>query len=674
MADRKDFSVALISLFNVDFGARHLSSFLKSKGYPAWFIAFQQQRLPQSIIENDYFINPPLNHNLCPSEDLRLLINLLKELKPNLVGLSVASGSFATSKIITSQIKRDLNVPVVWGGVHAILCPEDCIPYADYVCLGEGEYPLWELSQKLHQGQPVTGIKNLWIKKENGEIEKNPLRPLITDLDSLPFPDLVEDGNKFLIDEGRIIKDPRIHSCGSVGVYPIMTSRGCMFTCSYCCNSIIRKKYDDLGPYLRRRSPKNVIDELSYAFENKPLAGVRFWDDVFTYDEAWVREFTELYKKKIGKTFSCYGHPRHSNQTIMKLLADAGLIEVHVGIQSGSERVSQGIMKRPQKNQDIIAFTEFVQKENINIRFDLIADNPCETEEDHEACIDLLLSLPRPYNVIIFSMCYFPKTPMTEQFLESGVIQERDLETHTSKSISNFNMFLPLSRSRKDLFWNCVMAMAVANYFPEKFIKSCKKNKFFKRNPEIFCALMSFAARLRFFLRYKVLLKKRYFSLIFPDGEPRFLPVESYTYLSRYKVMPIAFPFEILFFPKGQSDGQTYSLKVIKNENYFDAIKFCVVFEMHEFRHRTITPKIAWKLSLKSPLPKESSLELRLDYPNLIVVLEGKETVLEPLYNQIKELNEQALHIIKFKFVLSFNLLPLLVSHVLCYPRKSPKD
>ena len=675
MAEYNDFPIALISFFNIDFGIRYVSSFLKSKGYSTKFISFQQQRLPLSILDNDYFVNPPLNHDLFPSRDIKLLGSLIKGLKPKLVGLSLASGSFRTAQVVTAEIRKHTNAPIVWGGIHPILAPEECIPFADMVCIGEGEYPMLELAEKLRQGEPVTKIQSLWIKKSNGEIEKNPLRPLITDLDSLPFPDFINDGNKFVIDSGEIIKDLQIHSAGNAGTYPMMASRGCMFSCSYCCNSVFRKKYEGLGSYLRRRSVKNVIEELHHVLENETVVGIKFWDDVFTYDEAWVKEFHDVYVKEIGKAFGCYSHPKYSNKEIMKLLAHAGLAEVNVGIQSGSEKVSQGVMQRSQKNQDIVDFANFLQEMSIQPRFDFISDNPIETDEDHDKSIDLLLQLSHPYNVLIFSMCYFPKTPMTNQLLESGVIQEKDLETHTSKSVNNFHTFLPLSRTEKDLFWNCLMAMAVSNFFPAPLIRFCKKNKFFRKYPKVLYFLAMSCMRLRYFIRFKILFQKRHFLIMLPDFEPRFQRVELYTYLQGYKILSKSWALDTIFIPKDQDSPPCFCLKIKKREGYIDRFKMRIIdrcklrllFEVHEFRVRKIKSKITWEVGLPSKLPQETVFDLKLSYPNLEVSCNGKKQVLFPMRDQLQGLNKGTLYVLKLKIALPFNLLPNCLNHVLFY-------
>lgn len=669
-----DFPICLISFFNVDFGVRYVSAFLKSKGYPTKFISFQQQRLPLSILDNDYFVNPVFDHDLFPSRDIKLLGELIKEINPKLVGLSLASGSFRTAQIVTAEIRKNTQAPVVWGGIHPTLDPQECMPFADIACVGEGEYPMWELAEKLRLGEPVTRIQNLWIKKENGIIEKNDLRPLLVDLDSLPFADFVNDENKFLIDKGKIYKDLQVHSAGNVGTFPMMASRGCMFSCSYCCNSVFRKTFEGLGPYLRRRSVKNVIEELRFVLANETVSGVKFWDDVFTYDEAWVKEFSEAYVKEAGKAFGCYGHPRYSSRKIIDLLGGAGLVEVNLGIQSGSERVSQGSMKRTQKNQDIIDFSNFLQGINVQPRFDIITDNPIETDEDHDKGIDLLLALPHPYNVLLFSMCNFPKTPMTEEFLKSGIIKESDVETRTSKSINNFHTFIQFSKTEKDLFWNCLTGMAVSNVFPKPLIRFCKKNKFFRKYPKFLLFILTIFMRARYYFRFKILMKKRHFATLFLGYEPRYWPIELYTYLQGYKVLSTYWALDHSLLPKGknsaglsQDKNPCFYLKIKRRKIYIDFVKLRVLFEVHEFRSRKTKSRMVWALGLPYKMPQEMVFDIELSYPNLIISRNGEKQILSPFCNQMQGLEKGTLYVLKIKFALPFNLFPNQVNHALFY-------
>ncbi len=113
------------------------------------------------------------------------------EFNPNLVGFSVTTHQYKYARDYATALKRYKNIPTVFGGFHPTLAPESVIvdPATDIVCRGEGEFAMLELIEAIEKQKDYRKIPNLWVKKQNGEIIKNQLRPLIENLDSLPFPD-----------------------------------------------------------------------------------------------------------------------------------------------------------------------------------------------------------------------------------------------------------------------------------------------------------------------------------------------------------------------------------------------------------------------------------------------------------------------------------------------------
>ncbi|NQU18528.1 B12-binding domain-containing radical SAM protein [bacterium] len=614
----QDFPIVLIGLFGIDFGIRYISSYLKSKGYPAYIILFNQLRYPVEFLNNDFFTGPILKHQICPKEDLQLLISLLKQLQPKLVGISVTSTTMRAAQRITSEIKKHLDAIVVWGGIHAIIAPDECIQYADIVCIGEGEFPMWELAEKLREKHSLTGIKNLWIKTDKG-IEKNELRPLIEDLDSLPFPDFIEDGNKFLIDSSRIVENPHIMSCYSKNMYPIMTSRGCMFSCAFCCNSVIRESYKNKGSYLRRRSVKNVIEELGLAIRNQPISSIHFWDDVFTYDKDWIGEFSNRYLAEIGKVFSCYAHPNYTDKEVIIKLARSGLNSIWLGIQSASESLNRNVFARNQSNQDILDFAVTMKKLRITSRYDLISDNPYETEQDQDNNVDLLLNLPRPYRIVIYSLCYFPQTPLTKKALNEGLITMQDLEQNSSKALNNFYMFLPLSKNKRQLFWNCIKAMAVNQHFSKAIVLLCKRIGFFKKYPHLLVFLVYTYLQL-----FKAIGEKK---PIISDTPILFSgrDLEKHFTFGKSKFLFVKEKLIFLFFPLNNiGSRKRFSLRItskLKMDLPLQLSVIIVPLSANRTANRTVWGKI--KFGIKANC--QNVIYLDLVYPNLYFSSDGQK-------------------------------------------------
>lgn len=638
--EKKDFLIVLISLFGYDFGIRYVSSFLKEKGYQTYIVQFNQLRYVAEFLDNDYFTPSPLNHNICPPQDLKLLIDLLKELKPKVIGISLTSMAMKTAKIITLEIKKNLDCLVVWGGVHAIISPEECIRYADVVCIGEGETPMWELVEKIRQEEPVSGVKNLWIKNNTG-VEKNELSPLIDDLDSLPFADFVGQGNKFLIEKGRILKLPFIISGYDAYGYPIMSSRGCMFSCSYCCNSIIQEKYRDKGPYLRRRSVRNVIEELKIAIQNSSMRVVRFWDDVFTYDKEWIKEFCGVYLKEIGKPFSCYAHPKYTDKDILVDLANVGLVSIIAGIQSGSEAVNKEFFARSQSNHDILKFANTI-KPYFNPSYDFISDNPYESDQEQDNSAEFLLKLPHPYLMQFYSLCYFPKTPLTQKALADKVIGIEDLEQYSSKALNNFFMFLPLSKTKRQLFWNCIKAMAVNRRFPKAIVRLSKRSNFFKKHPKVLFLLSRYYLYL-----FKGIGKKKLRISPIPSLVRRAFFIDGYLILRSAKFLFYSPKFLFRLFPlRTNNNSKKFCLKVTNMLQGALPVRFLI--EAVPLREKKLSNKTIW--SIESKIDRHNNIYLDLQYPELSFSIDNNTNKTRLLRKGNFESSHSQLYVLKIKF------------------------
>ena len=161
-------------------------------------------------------------------------------------------------------------MPIVFGGIHATSVPDRVLArdFADFVCRGEGEYPLLELVEALAAGAEDFPIPNIWYKKD-GRIVANEARPLIADLDSLPLPD-----KELFYREAPYARKE----------YNLQTLRGCLNGCAYCHNGLERRLWQGKGEYLRRRSVDNVMAELIAAKKRYDFVTLKIWDEVFPYD------------------------------------------------------------------------------------------------------------------------------------------------------------------------------------------------------------------------------------------------------------------------------------------------------------------------------------------------------------------------------------------------------
>jgi len=168
------------------------------------------------------------------------LMKKIKSINPDIIGFSITSPRYSWTKDSAKRIKSEFRKPIVVGGPHPTFVPviinEDFI---DIVCRGEGEDAIVELLDKLENGEDITKIRNLWVKKRD-KIYKNPIRNLIENLDSIPYAD------RDLYRKYSLLRNQNIDV--------FMTSRGCPYNCAFCLNKRYNELYKSKGKVLRRRS------------------------------------------------------------------------------------------------------------------------------------------------------------------------------------------------------------------------------------------------------------------------------------------------------------------------------------------------------------------------------------------------------------------------------------
>ncbi len=397
----------------------------------------------------------------------RLLCSQLAAFRPDLIALSLRTIAFRRAAEITDLLRTEFGVPVVWGGIAPTIEPERCIQHADIVCIGEGEEPLLELVRRIDRGEKYTDIPGLWIR-EDGEVARNPVQAPIADLDSLPFPDYSPQ-NKFLIDANRVVKGYSVRHFN--GMYEIISSRGCPFSCSFCCSSSLKELHPRYRR-IRRRSPEHIVGELVEAKRVHDIRYVNFHDDVFTFDSSWVERFTALYTRDVGIPFRANIHPAMANEDILAALKQSGLECVTVGIQSGSERLLKDVYHRPVSNDRAMQAMLTLEKLGIEYNVDIITNNPFETEQDCRQTFELLLNAP-PHCLLnggLSKLSFFPKTAIEQMF-------------HESKD-------LPKTDDRMFDFYNRLYLLA-DSHLPKTFVKRLSQSSFLRAHPAALAPLFA---------------------------------------------------------------------------------------------------------------------------------------------------------------------------------------
>jgi len=392
-----------------DQGIRTISSVLKKAGHSVKIIFM--------TLSEDYSKNYSTN-------ELIQLRNVCKD--SQLIGInSFASTSKRASQIIR-LLKKSFNVPIVYGGVHATISPEDCINVCDIVCVGEGEEAILNLANAIEKDKPISKIQNLWIREEN-KILKNPVRDLIDNLDQLPLPDY-EFENHYILEKKKIRKFREEDLSGQIF---FLTGRGCPYGCDYCSNSYMNKLYEGKRKkILRWHSPEYIIKgilELKKKFP-KSLGYFDIRDDTFSWRTiSDIKKFCELYKKNINMRFKCLGDPKTIDDEKIKLLVDAGCTDIIIGIQ-GSEKTNSEIYHRNQKDQDVLRAAKIINKykSKLSVMYDVITCNPYENQEHIIGLIRLLQQIPKPYYLSVNNLVFFPGSQLHRRAIADKLIKTED--------------------------------------------------------------------------------------------------------------------------------------------------------------------------------------------------------------------------------------------------------
>jgi len=366
----------------------------------------------------------------CDSKLLAHFFSIRKKLikriffeQPDLIAISVFTHNYKWAKEITSEIKKKSNIPVILGGLHPTIYPDFVLndTQADYICIGEGEHALLELCQRLEQKLSPNNIKNIWVK-DGCNIIKNDMRPLISDLDSLPFP------NKNLFDGYLDISD----------VYMISASRGCINNCTYCGAAILHKILKNAGNYYRIRTPENVIDELALAKDRYNIKTVNFVDNIFTLDKKWTLEFLNLYKEKIKLPFRCLSYPSYIDEDIVKMLKMSNCYQISIGIQTFNEQNRKLLLNRNLSNEMIFNVFRLFEKYGLKYNVDHILG--IHNEDFNEQIIALeIYSDFKPSHISCFWLTYLPGTKLTAMAVHLNILNVDEINEIMYGNVSSFH-------------------------------------------------------------------------------------------------------------------------------------------------------------------------------------------------------------------------------------------
>jgi radical SAM superfamily enzyme YgiQ (UPF0313 family) len=356
----------------------------------------------------------------CTTEDVA---DEIRAFKPDLVGMNVMSTPSVYSLYDYSKIVKEVNpdIFIVAGGQHVTFAPEQTLKeckHLDAVVRGEGEETLLELAEILSKKKVLKGCKGLTFRK-NGGFVSAPERPLIGDLDTVPFPAY----NLLPMDK---------YALAGRNFAAIITSRGCPFGCTFCASSRL------VGKNYRERSAKNVVSEIKMLKRDYGITNIEFIDDLFTLNPKRVKEIGQLLKKeglKISWTCSSRADIIVRNPEIPGYLKSAGCHTVYVGAESGTQK-GLDLIKKGTTIDQVRGAVKKLKAAKLSVLASFVIGVPGETKEDVEKTIKFAKELDPDFAQ--FSICTpFPGTPLYDQMKKEGRI--------IAKEWSDFTILKPVA-------------------------------------------------------------------------------------------------------------------------------------------------------------------------------------------------------------------------------------
>lgn len=372
----------------VPIGLLHVGSALKNSGYDVKIVHCTE-------LEIDRYVNETI------------------KTQPLWVGFSVMTGPQTMhSAWMSKKIKAQCNIPIVWGGIHPSLLPEQCLQedYIDLVVIGEGEETAIEFTQRLESKKDLEGVSGLGYKiNMNGQMKPciNPRRPFIKDLDAdryrLNFELL--DVSKYFLKAGTG-KYQRVFS--------YKTSRGCPYNCAFCYNREFNLRR------WRGKSAERVIEDISYLKKTYWIDGIKFYDDEFYVN-----------RKRALKILEGIGIPSKTDiridmitEDLAAKLKEFNVFDILIGIESGSDRILK-LLNKGIKVEQIKKGVKVLAKYNLKVGYSAIIGIPTETEEEMNATIDLILwihSIHKNKSVTIGPYLPYPGSALYQWTLQQGFV------------------------------------------------------------------------------------------------------------------------------------------------------------------------------------------------------------------------------------------------------------
>ena len=359
----------------------------------------------------------------------------IKKHNPDIVGITSMTSNFDIAKDIAREIKTiNKDIVTVLGGSHVTALP-NCIKDSgfDIGVIGEGEFTFLELVLALKNKSTISDIRGI-VYKNGNSITINKLRPLLKEIDILPYPEreLLKSVHRY---------HPAVFNYKHLPCVTILTSRGCNYKCLYCINSLSN------STFWRGHSVDYVLGEIEKVVVKYSVRNFWILDDDFAFDKGRVYSICrEILKRNLKINWSCMMRVNSADYELLKIMKAAGCWQIAYGIESGSQRILDIINKKCYLTQ-IRQAVNLTKKARIEIKGFFILGLPTETAADIKKTLNLATSLPLDY-ATFFPLNVIPGTLLEKKADRCGrVIKYPD---RMKMPYAN-NVFIPNTLSEAEL-------------------------------------------------------------------------------------------------------------------------------------------------------------------------------------------------------------------------------
>ena len=351
--------------------------------------------------------------------------------KGDVVAFSVMSVQRNLCKALCEKVKElNPDIKIILGSYHPTIFPEDAIEFSDAIAIGEGELIFVDFLNRVKNGESLEGLEGTWTNIE-GEITKNPDRELMTkeQMEDRALMDYALENNYIysVADEKVTPLTDKIFYKQIGTVYNTIWSVGCPYRCSFCSQDLLNDMNPEYAQF-RGPSPAYLVNEIKEVQKKFAIDYVIFYDsDFMGRSLAELKEFGRLFPETGLKFILSGTNPATIREEKMRVLTDAGLVRIKMGMESGNDEMLE-FFKRPAKTKELRKTTQILSKfknKMVAPAFEMIIDNPLESQDQLYKTIDFLHSLDGPFTLSLFSMHFMPGTALSREEGDDKFIAEQ---------------------------------------------------------------------------------------------------------------------------------------------------------------------------------------------------------------------------------------------------------